>query len=66
MIRAAKKASGKDLKIEIVESKKRAVDPPVLLSDNSKIRQELGWEPGREFDLKEIYEKTKFWPVYER
>ncbi|MEK7479513.1 MAG: SDR family NAD(P)-dependent oxidoreductase [Patescibacteria group bacterium] len=66
VIRAAKKASGKDLKIEIVESKKRAVDPPVLLSDNSKIRQELGWEPGREFDLKEIYEKTKFWPVYER
>ncbi|MDP3724886.1 MAG: GDP-mannose 4,6-dehydratase [Nanoarchaeota archaeon] len=65
VVEAIREASGKDLKIEVVESKKRPVDPPVLLADNSKIKKELGWEPRKEFDLKEVYEKTKFWPVYE-
>ncbi|MBI2464833.1 UDP-glucose 4-epimerase [Candidatus Shapirobacteria bacterium] len=36
---------GNSLKIEIEQSRKRGADASVLLSDTSKIRQEIGWSP---------------------
>ena len=57
------KAAGKKFKIEVDEKRKRKVDPPVLLADNSKIIKDLDWHPDKGFSLEKIYAETKFWPV---
>jgi len=43
VIDAVKKVTGKDF--EVVESERRAGDPPILIAASEKIREELGWEP---------------------
>ncbi|MBU1117950.1 UDP-glucose 4-epimerase GalE [Patescibacteria group bacterium] len=43
VIDAVKKVTGKDF--EVVESERRAGDPPILIAASDKIRGELGWEP---------------------
>jgi UDP-glucose 4-epimerase len=42
VIRAVEKATGK--KVTVVESPRRAGDPPALYADSSKAQQELGWK----------------------
>ncbi|MCD6547941.1 MAG: UDP-glucose 4-epimerase GalE [Thermodesulfobacterium sp.] len=43
VVSTVKKVTGIDFKV--VETKRRAGDPPVLVADNSKIRKILKWEP---------------------
>ncbi|MDF2952848.1 MAG: UDP-glucose 4-epimerase [Thermodesulfobacterium sp.] len=43
VVSTVKKVTGIDFKV--VETKRRAGDPPVLIADNSKIRKILKWEP---------------------
>jgi UDP-glucose 4-epimerase len=43
VIETVKKVSGKDFKV--VESERRQGDPPILTSDASKAKKELGWRP---------------------
>lgn len=43
VIGTVKKVSGRNFKV--VESERRAGDPPVLTSDATKVKKELGWEP---------------------
>ena len=42
VIRAVEKATGK--KVNVVESPRRAGDPPALYADSSKAQRELGWK----------------------
>ncbi|MMZ68801.1 UDP-glucose 4-epimerase [compost metagenome] len=49
-----KKVSGVDFPVEIKE--RRAGDPAILISDNSKIRNIMGWEP--KYDDLELICKT--------
>ncbi|MBC8471157.1 MAG: UDP-glucose 4-epimerase GalE [Planctomycetes bacterium] len=43
VIETVKQVSGKDFKV--VTAERRPGDPPVLTSDATKVRNELGWEP---------------------
>ena len=43
MIEAAKKATGKDIKVEM--GQRRAGDPAQLIASSAKARQVLGWNP---------------------
>jgi UDP-glucose 4-epimerase len=42
VIRAVEKATGR--KVKVLESPRRAGDPPALFADSAKARRELGWE----------------------
>ncbi len=56
----AKKVTQKDFKV--VETARREGDPPILLSDNSKIKKDLGWLPDYddlEFIIKTAWEWEK-------
>ena len=46
VIRAAEEVTGQT--ISAVERPRRAGDPPMLVAASGKIREALGWEPGRE------------------
>ncbi|MCW8922802.1 MAG: UDP-glucose 4-epimerase GalE [Gammaproteobacteria bacterium] len=60
VIDAAKKVSGKDLKV--VTTDRRAGDPAVLVADSTLAKQELGWQP--EFDqLETIIETAWNWEI---
>lgn len=49
-----------NVKFKVVESERRPGDPPILVADNSKIRNLLGWTP--EFDdLEVIIDHTWSW-----
>jgi UDP-glucose 4-epimerase len=54
VIETMKKVSGVDFPVEI--KARRAGDPAILISDNSKIRNEMGWEP--KYDDLELICKT--------
>jgi UDP-glucose 4-epimerase len=43
VIQAAERVTGK--KVSAVEGPRRAGDPPILVADSNKARQELGWQP---------------------
>jgi UDP-glucose 4-epimerase len=43
VVRTAEKVTGRPVKAEMCP--RRAGDPPVLVSDSSKARELLGWEP---------------------
>jgi len=43
MIEAAKKATGKDIKVEL--GSRRAGDPAQLIASSDKARKILGWKP---------------------
>jgi UDP-glucose 4-epimerase len=43
VIETVKKVSGKDFKV--VEADRRPGDSPILTSDATKVRTELGWKP---------------------
>lgn len=58
VIDAIKRVSGSDFMVEIVP--RRAGDPTQLISDNTKIRNVLRWEP-RHDDLKMICETALNW-----
>lgn len=65
IINIAKKVTGIDIKV--VETERRAGDPPVLVSSSDKIKKILGWKPI--FDDPEIIIKTAWeWHkiLYER
>lgn len=49
MIKAAEKASGREIKYEM--DLRRAGDPAVLVASSEKIKRELGWEPKRGLDV---------------
>lgn len=57
IIDMVKKITGKDFKV--VETERRAGDPPVLIADSSKARKILGWQ--RKFTLQEIIETAWKW-----
>ena len=54
VIETMKKVSGVDFPVEMKE--RRAGDPAILISDNSKIRNEMGWNP--KYDDLELICKT--------
>ena len=58
VIQAARSVTGKDFKI--VESLRRAGDPPVLVADNSKIKRQLNWQ-SRYDDLTAIIKTAWEW-----
>ena len=43
VIETVKKVSGKDFRV--IEAERRPGDPPILTSDATKAREELGWVP---------------------
>jgi UDP-glucose 4-epimerase len=57
VIAAAEKITGK--KIKVVESARRAGDPPMLIADSSKAKKILGWNP--RFSLDEIISSAWKW-----
>ncbi|MFC1768590.1 UDP-glucose 4-epimerase GalE [Nanoarchaeota archaeon] len=57
VIETVREVTGKEIKV--VETERRAGDPPVLVANSDKIRSELGWKP--EFDLKGIIETAWEW-----
>ncbi len=54
VLETMKKVSGVDFPVEIKE--RRAGDPAILISDNRKIREEMGWTP--QYDNLELICKT--------
>jgi UDP-glucose 4-epimerase len=46
--------------LPIKESPRRAGDPPILISDPSRIKEQLGWKP-RHDDLSEIIRSALEW-----
>ncbi len=58
IIEAARQITGK--KIEIVESDRRAGDPPVLVGSSAKARKILGWQPQYP-DIKDIISHAWRW-----
>jgi UDP-glucose 4-epimerase len=52
-----KEITKKDFKV--VETNKRAGDPPILVASHEKIKKELGWEP--ELGIKEIIKSAWDW-----
>ena len=57
VIEVCKEITNKDIPFEIVE--KRAGDPPVLVADYKKIKEELGWKP--KYDINDIIEHAWHW-----
>lgn len=62
VLEAVCEVAGKRFTIHEDETRKRKIDPPMLLADNSKIIKELNWRPNKKFSLKEVFARTKFWP----
>lgn len=58
IIEAARQITGK--KIEVVESDRRAGDPPVLVGSSAKARKILGWQP-QYADIKNIIAHAWHW-----
>lgn len=58
VIEACRKVTGR--KIEVVEGPRRPGDPPALVADPTRAREELGWEP-RFTELEEIVETAWAW-----
>ena len=58
VIESVKRVSGAEFKV--VESGRRAGDPPSLVASSDRIRNELGWEPAFK-DLDEIVETAWKW-----
>jgi len=58
VIDAVRRVSGRDFKV--VEAGRRPGDPPVLTSDATKARQELGWQPQRP-DLEDMVATAWKW-----
>ena len=58
LLRAVEQADGKPLKI--IETERRAGDPPSLIAGADKVRQVLNWEP-RFDDLAKIAESSLAW-----
>ena len=58
VIQAARSVTGKDFKV--VESLRRAGDPPILVADNSKIKRQLNWQ-SRYDDLTAIIKTAWEW-----
>ena len=58
VIQAARSVTGKDFKV--VESLRRAGDPPILVADNSKIKRQLNWQ-SRYDDLTAIVKTAWEW-----
>lgn len=48
VINAVKKITGQDF--PVIEEKRRAGDPAILVADSSKIKKELGWKPKVSFE----------------
>lgn len=57
IIREVKSVSGKDF--AVIETSRRPGDPAILIADNTKAREVLGWTP--KFSLKEIIESAWKW-----
>lgn len=57
IISVVKELTGKDF--PIAEKKRRAGDPPRLITSSEKIKKDLGWEPKR--DLREIVDSAWQW-----
>ncbi|MCX7820449.1 MAG: UDP-glucose 4-epimerase GalE [Brevinematales bacterium] len=57
IIDTVKKVTGKDFKV--IETERRAGDPPVLIANSSKAKGILGWE--RKFSLNEIISSAWEW-----
>jgi len=58
VIDTVRQVSGRDFKV--IETDRRAGDPPVLTSDASKARAELGWQPQKP-DLKDMVTTAWKW-----
>jgi UDP-glucose 4-epimerase len=58
IVEAARQITGK--KIEVVESDRRAGDPPVLVGSSTKARKVLGWQP-QYSDIKDIIAHAWHW-----
>lgn len=58
VIAAAKKVTGIDFKVE--ETGRREGDPSILIADNAKIKQKLGWQPKYD-DLEYIIKTAWKW-----
>jgi len=58
VIETVKQVSGKDFKV--VTTERRPGDPPVLTSDATKVRNELGWEPEKP-ELEEMVTSALKW-----
>jgi UDP-glucose 4-epimerase len=58
VIDAVKRASGVDF--EVVEAERRAGDPPVLIADSTKLRDEFDWKPEHD-DIDEIVRTALEW-----
>lgn len=58
VIDTVKRVSGRDFKV--IETDRRAGDPPVLTSDASKARAELGWQPQKP-DLEDMVATAWKW-----
>lgn len=63
VVNMAKKVTGIDFPVE--EAPRRAGDPAVLIADNTKIRQKLGWKP-RYDDLEYIIKTAWNWELNKR
>lgn len=61
IIEGAKRVTGREL--PVVHGARRAGDPPILVSDSSKIRADWGWTPSRS-DLENIL--TTAWAWYRK
>jgi UDP-glucose 4-epimerase len=57
IVDAAKKITGKEIKSEITG--RRAGDPAILVADNKKAKEVLGWKP--EYNLESILETAWNW-----
>ena len=56
IVNTVKRITGKDFKV--INSKRRAGDPPMLIANSEKIKKELGWKP--KFDNIELIIDTAF------
>ena len=63
VIDTAKKVTGVDFKVE--EAERRPGDPAILVADNKKIKQVLGWKPKHD-DLEFIIRTAWNWELNRR